>query len=208
MAKPASIKNILFDLGGVILDINIQATLKKFYELGFPAELMQYPLSMNTDLFFKYETGKLSADEFRNEIRKVTGVEMPDKAFDDAWTAMLLRIPKERTDLLKVLAKRYDLYMLSNTSSLHVPVFEKMYLESAGVSMHDVFTKIYYSHEIGYYKPDAEAWGYVINDAGIEPGETLFLDDSIQNIKASLELGFKAIHIHEKINLLNLGFDL
>jgi FMN phosphatase YigB (HAD superfamily) len=208
MAKPASIKNILFDLGGVILDINIKATLKVFYELGFPAELLQYPFSMNTDLFFKYETGKLNEDEFRNEIRKVTGVELTDETFDEAWTAMLLRIPKERTELLKVLATRYNLYMLSNTSSLHVPVFEKMYLESAGVSMHDVFTKIYYSHEIGYLKPDAEAWEYVINDAGIEAGETLFLDDSIQNIKASLELGFKAIHIHEKINLLNLGFDL
>ncbi len=208
MAKPASIRNILFDLGGVILDINIQATLKMFYELGFPAELLQYPFSMNTDLFFKYETGKLNEDEFRNEIRKVTGVELTDETFDEAWTAMLLRIPKERTELLNVLATRYNLYMLSNTSSLHVPVFEKMYLESAGVSMHDVFTKIYYSHEIGYLKPDAEAWEYVINDAGIEAGETLFLDDSIQNIKASLELGFKAIHIHEKINLLNLGFDL
>ena len=208
MAKPASIRNILFDLGGVILDINIQATLKMFYELGFPAELLQYPFSMNTDLFFKYETGKLNEDEFRNEIRKVTGVELTDETFDEAWTAMLLRIPKERTELLNVLATRYNLYMLSNTSSLHVPVFQKMYLEFAGVSMHDVFTKIYYSHEIGYLKPDAEAWEYVINDAGIEAGETLFLDDSIQNIKASLELGFKAIHIHEKINLLNLGFDL
>ncbi len=208
MTKPESIRNILFDLGGVILDINVQATLKSFYELGFPAELMQYPHSMNTDLFFRYETGKLDADEFRNEIRKVTGAEFSDKAFDKAWTDMLLRIPRERTDLLNLLAKKYNLYMLSNTSSLHVPVFEKMYQESAGISIHEVFKKIYYSHEIGYHKPDAEAWKYVMRDAGIKPGETLFLDDSIQNIKASLELGFRAIHIHEKINLLNLGFDL
>jgi putative hydrolase of the HAD superfamily len=133
---------------------------------------------------------------------------MSDAAFDKAWTAMLLRIPKERCDLLKALSKRYDLYMLSNTSDLHTPVFEKMFRETAGMEMFDLFTKIYYSHEIGFHKPDREAWEYVINDAGIKPAETLFLDDNIHNIKASQELGFQAIHIHERTNLLDLGFDL
>jgi putative hydrolase of the HAD superfamily len=208
MEQATPIKNILFDLGGVILDIDVQATLKKFYELGFPAQLMQYPHSMDTDLFFKYETGKLSVGEFRDEIRKVAGVEMSDAAFEEAWTAMLLRIPGERCDLLKALSKRYALYMLSNTSDLHTPVFEQMFRESAGMDMHALFTKIYYSHEIGFRKPDREAWDYVVKDAGIHPGETLFLDDNIHNIKASQELGFQAIHIHERTTLLDLGFDL
>ena len=208
MAKPPNIKNILFDLGGVILDINVQATLKTFYELGFPAQLMQYPHSMNTDLFFKYETGKMKVDQFRKEIRKISGVDVSDEVFDEAWNSMLVRIPLERTKLLIALTKRYDLYRLSNTSDLHAPVFEKMFKEAAGMKMHDLFTKIYYSFEIGYLKPDLEAWEYVINDAGIKPEETLFLDYNIQNIKASQELGFQAIHIHERTNLMDLGFDL
>ncbi len=208
MAKPPNIKNILFDLGGVILDINVQATLKKFYELGFPAQLMQYPHSMNTDLFFKYETGKMKVEQFRDEIRKVSGVDVSDEVFDEAWNSMLVRIPRERIELLKVLANRYSIYMLSNTSDLHAPVFEKMFEETAGIKMQNLFTKIYYSHEIGYLKPDLDAWKYVINDAGIKPEETLFLDDNIQNIKASQELGFQAIHIHERTNLMDLGFDL
>ena len=208
MAQAPNFKNILFDLGGVILDINIQATLKRFYELGFPAELMHYPDSMQTDLFFKYQTGKLETEQFRNEIRKAAGVEMSDQIFDEAWNAMLVGIPRERASLLKVLSKRYNLYLLSNTSALHVEVFEKMYLDSAGESMQDVFDKIYYSHEIGWHKPDREAWEYVIKDAAIKPEETLFLDDSIHNIKASQELGFQAIHIHERTTLMNLGFDL
>ena len=74
--------------------------------------------------------------------------------------------------------------------------------------MHDAFTKIYYSFEIGRHKPDLEAWKHVIRDAGINSQETLFLDDNIHNIKASQELGFQAIHIHERTNLMNLGFDL
>jgi putative hydrolase of the HAD superfamily len=208
MAQPPNFKNILFDLGGVILDINVQATQKYFYELGLPAELMQYPHSMTTDLFFKYETGKLDTDQFRDEIRLRTGVEMSDQAFDEAWNAMLVRIPEERTALLKVLSTRYNLYMLSNTSSLHVKVFEKMYLDAAGESMHKIFKKIYYSHEIGCHKPDREAWEYVIRDAAIKPEETLFLDDNIHNIKAAQELGFQAIHIHERTQLMNLGFNL
>ena len=208
MGQASNIKNILFDLGGVILDINVQATLKQFYELGFPAELMQFPNSMTTDLYFKYETGKLNTEQFRNQIRKAAGVEMTDRAFDEAWSAMLVRFPEERVALLNELSKRYKLYMLSNTSALHVKVFEKMYLASAGESMHQVFDKIYYSHEIGWHKPDREAWEYVIKDAAINPEETLFLDDNIHNIKASQELGFKAIHIHERTSLMSLGFDL
>ncbi len=208
MGQAPNFKNILFDLGGVILDINVQATLKQFYELGFPAELMQFPNSMTTDLYFRYETGKLDTEQFRNEIRKAAGVEMTDHVFDEAWNAMLIRFPEERIALLKRLSKRYNLYMLSNTSSLHVKVFEKMYLEVAGEPMQEVFKKIYYSHEIGWHKPDLEAWEYVLNDAHIKAEETLFLDDNIHNIKASQELGFQTIHIHERIQLMSLGFDL
>jgi len=127
---------------------------------------------------------------------------------DEFTNAMIVRVPEERTALLKVLAKRYDLYMLSNTSALHAPVFEKMYKHAAGISIQEAFKKIYYSFEIGCHKPDLEAWEYVINDAKILAEETLFLDDNIHNIKASQELGFQAIHIHERTHLMNLGFDL
>ncbi len=208
MTQLPNIKNILFDLGGVILDINVQSTLKRFYELGFPAELLQYPYHMTTDLFFNYETGKIGTDEFRNEIRKKTNAGITNGEFDEAWNAMLIGVPEERTALLKELSGRYNLYMLSNTSALHVPVFEKMFKEAGGVSMQKIFTGIYYSFEIGWHKPDLEAWEFVIRDAVINPGETLFLDDNIQNIKASQELGFQAIHIHERTNLMNMGFDL
>ena len=198
----------MFDLGGVILDIDVQATLKRYYELGFPQELLKYPLNIDTDIFYNYQVGKTGTEEFRNDLRHFSGVDASDRELDDAWNAMIVRIPEERTKLLQNLQKHYNLYMLSNTSPLHVTVFEKMYLERAGMPMHDVFKKIYYSYEIGSHKPDHDAWKYVINDAGISPEETLFLDDTIHNIKASQELGFQAIHIHERTSLTDLGFDL
>jgi putative hydrolase of the HAD superfamily len=208
MAQPQPIKNILFDLGGVILDIDVQATLKQFYELGFPADLLQYPMNMNTDLFYKYEIGLYDTETFRDKIREKTRIDFTNETFDMAWNAMIVKIPEERTQLIKVLAERYDLYMLSNTSPLHVPVFEQMYLEASGISMKKAFKKLYYSFEIGCHKPDLEAWEFVIHDAGIKPQESLFLDDNIHNIKAAQELGFQVIHIHERTTLINLGFDL
>lgn len=201
-------KNILFDLGGVILDIDVQATLKRFYELEFPSELLQYPNNMTSDLFFRYETGKIGTVEFRNELRRISGQDVSDEELDKAWNAMILRIPQERTQLLDRLKGRYKLYMLSNTSALHAPVFEQMYLKVAGKTMKSLFEKVYYSFEIGWHKPDSEAWEHVIADAGIVPQETLFLDDNIHNIKASQELGFQAIHIHERTSLTDLGFNL
>ena len=89
-------------------------------------------MNMTSDLFFRYETGKISTTEFRNEIRKITGLDFSDEALDEAWNAMIVRIPRERTQLLEKLKERYELYMLSNTSPLHVPVFEQMYLKKPG----------------------------------------------------------------------------
>jgi FMN phosphatase YigB (HAD superfamily) len=208
MPEQADIKNILFDLGGVILDIDVQATLSRFYELGFPPVLLQYPHNMNTDLFFRYETGKIGTREFLNEMRTISGVDVADEVLVEAWNAMIVRIPAERTSLIARLGERYNLYMLSNTSPLHVPVYETMFREAGGRDMHRVFKKLYYSYETGWHKPDREAWEHVVKDAGILPQETLFLDDNIYNIKASKELGFQAIHIHERIRLTDLGFDL
>jgi len=208
MSQPPKFRNILFDLGGVILDINVGATQQKFYELGLPAMFLRYPENMLTDLFFRYETGKIDTAEYRDEVRRLSGLDLRDEAIDKAWNAMLVGIPPARTTLIARLKERYRLYMLSNTCPLHSPVFEKMYLDAAGVSMHNVFDRIYYSYEIGYHKPDLEAWEYVIRDAGIHPGETLFLDDNIHNIKASQELGFQAIHLHERLSMTDLGFDL
>lgn len=208
MRKKEPIRNILFDLGGVILDIDVNATLSRFLELGFPPALLKYPMNMDTDLFYRYETGKIGTAAFREGIRRASGVEVADEDLDQAWNAMIVKIPGERVRLIARLKERYTLFMLSNTSPLHAPVFEKMYFEAAGIPMEEVFSKIYYSYRIGCHKPDHEAWEHVIRDAAIRPSETLFIDDNIHNIKASQELGFQAIHIHERTSLTKLGFDL
>jgi glucose-1-phosphatase len=208
MANITSLKNILFDMGGVIIDLNVSATLEAFYNMGFPAELLNYPENYNTDIFYRYETGAISTKEFRDAIRKETGLNFEDAAFDKAWRAMLLGIPAERIELIKKLKEKYNLYILSNTSPLHTPVFETLFLQNGGISMKGLFNICFYSNEIGFSKPDDSSYRYVLENAGIVAEETLFLDDNIQNIKAAQALGFNAIHISEHRGIEDLGFDL
>ena len=207
MNHPSGFKNILFDLGGVILDLNVHGTLEAFLNLGFPKKLLNYPENIHTDVFFKYETGKITTEQFRKEIREYSGLKFSDPDFDNAWCMMLARVPKVRTDLLQSLAKDYKLFMLSNTSELHIERFSNMFFETAGYPLEEVFTKLFYSHEIGYHKPDPKAFECVIREAAILPEETLFLDDNIHNIKAAQELGFRAIHITQNLKMENVGYD-
>lgn len=208
MENFSSLKNILFDMGGVIIDLNVNATLEAFYNMGFPAELLNYPENYNTDIFFRYETGKVSTGEFRDAIREASGIRFEDKTFDDAWKAMLLDIPAERIELIRKLAQKFNLYILSNTSELHTPVFEQLFLQNGGISMKALFKQCFYSNEIGCHKPDDSSFRYVLDQAGIQAEETLFLDDNLHNIKAAQALGFNAIHINEWKGLEDLGFDL
>ena len=207
MKNFSSLKNILFDLGGVILDLNVSATLERFLNLGFPKELLNYPENYETDIFFNYETGKTSTDEFRSAIRKSSGVNFSDKEFDEAWCAMLIGVPESRTRLLQPLSKVYNLYILSNTSELHMRHFNQMFHDTAGYKLSDVFTHGFYSHETGWHKPDPGAFKDVLKKAKIKASETLFLDDNIHNVKAAKELGFNVIHITENLRMEDIGFD-
>lgn len=207
MEKQPTLKNILFDLGGVILDLDVNGTLEAFFNMGFQKELLRYPENFDTDIFFNYETGKISTSEFRDAIRKLSGVQFTDNEFDEAWCKMLAHVPAKRTGLLHSLSNDYKLYILSNTSPLHIEVFSNMFRETAGFPLKDVFTKCYYSHEIGLHKPDPQAFNYVLEDAGIKAAETLFLDDNIHNVKAAKELGFNVIHITDNLRMEDIGYD-
>ncbi len=208
MTNFSSLKNILFDLGGVILDLDVNATLQSFYEMGFPKEFLSYPENFHTDLFFRYETGKISSGQFRDAIRKRVGMELSDEDIDRAWTAMLAGVPAGRTKIIGELSRRYDLFILSNTSPIHIRVFEQMYHESAGIPLSDHFKQCFYSHETGFHKPDPKAFRDVLKRGAIKAGETLFLDDNMHNVKAAKELGFHAIHISDHLRFEQLGFDM
>jgi glucose-1-phosphatase len=190
------IKNIIFDLGGVILNINFQLTYTAFGELGIKDFTSLYNQFKGSPLFDDLETGKVEKEEFLNELRKHTQEGTTDEQIIAAWNAMLLDFPLRRLQILQQLRQHYGLYLLSNTNAIHMEAFNNILQKSRGIpSLADFFDKAYYSHLIGLRKPGKEAYQYVLDQNGLNPAETLFIDDTLPNIDGAKEVGIETIHL-------------
>ncbi len=199
-----NIKNIIFDLGDVILNIDIPKTVRAFAELSGHSDQHLQRVFTENELFRKFETGSLQEEGFRNLVREI--LEMPglgDTDIDNAWNALLLDIPPARIALLQKLADRYNLYLLSNTSSIHITKVNQILHETSGVGdLQQLFKKVYLSYEMGVMKPDSRIFQDVLEKAGIEAGETLFLDDNLANVEAAGKLGIHIIHVQKPTTIL------
>jgi len=190
------IKNIIFDLGGVILNIDYQATNKAFTDLGVTDFHSLFSQFKGNKLFDDLETGKVSNEEFLTEMQKHTPAGTTEQQIIDAWNAMLLDFPLRRLQILQQLRQHYSLYLLSNTNAIHMAAFNKILEESRGIpSLAAFFDKAYYSHLIGYRKPDKKSYQLVLDENGLKPEETLFIDDTLPNIEGATAVGVQTIHL-------------
>ena len=204
----AKTKNILFDLGGVLLNINYHKTQQAFKDLGFDDFEEMYTQYTADALFEELETGKVSADEFYNKIMKGRAghITRPQVAF--AWNNMLLDFRENSLTFLEKLAERYGLYLLSNTNEIHLNAFEQILKNQTGLeSLDKFFTKAYYSHRVNLRKPNNDIFEFVLADAGIKAEETLFIDDSWNNIGAAKKLGFKTHLLLPGETIENLDYE-
>lgn len=193
---PHSIKNIIFDLGGVIININYQKAIDAFKKLSKADCTIEFNQKAQSGLFDDLETGRISEAVFREKVREYYQVEGTDEEIDDAWNAMLLEIPAERVELLRKLRKKYKIYLLSNTNAIHLIGFNKIVEKSFGIpNLDSLFDKSYYSHLVGERKPDAAIFEKVLNDNNLKPEETLFIDDSIQHIESAGAMGIHTLHL-------------
>lgn len=184
------IKNIIFDLGGVLINLNKKACVNRFLELGVYniEELITHYCQKGT--FLDFELGTINTGEFREEIKRSTRNNLNDHDIDDAWKRFLLDIPDQKLDLLLRLKEKYHLFLLSNTNEIHFDQAKKEFLKS-GMDAEDIFRKLYLSYEIHLAKPGKEIFEYVIRDAGIKPEETYMIDDASSNIETARLLGFQ-----------------
>lgn len=201
--KNPKVKNIIFDLGNVILNIDIPRTIGIFSEwTGLrPEEVAK--LFAENDLFKNYETGHWDDQTFLNQVRHIAnGPNWLDEHIIDAWNTLLLDIPADRIELLQELNKNYRLFLLSNTSPIHIRKVNQILFETAGISdLSELFEKVYYSYELGCMKPDAIIYEKVLEDAGILPEESLFLDDNADNIAGAVAAGITSIHVAHPLTI-------
>ena len=188
----SEIKNIIFDLGGVLIDIDYNKTINAFKELGIPNFEEMFSQFKASDLFEKLETGDISEEDFYSTIKKDIPVPVTDLQIENAWNAILLDFRKESLDYLTFLQPKYNLYLLSNTNSIHYRSFQNLFKKETGKPSLDIyFIKAWYSHLIHLRKPYAAIYDFIVKEESLNPKETLFIDDSINNIESAAKVGLQ-----------------
>lgn len=188
------IQNLIFDFGGVIIDIDYEAVRKAFEDIGMQDVQSFYKHDDHSKLVKDMETGLLSENDFRDTIIQKIGLDLSYEKFDSAWNAIIKDVPAERVQLLEELSKHFRLYLLSNTNIIHYRKYTDDFEKKYGKSLRDMFKKAYFSHEIKLRKPDKSIFTWVLNDAGIKAENSMFIDDSEINIQAAEEVGLKTLY--------------
>ena len=204
-----SIKNIIFDFGGVICDLEIQRSVDKFKEFG-PSKNKHKGTKKQRDKEFEllvsaYETGLITSEQFRNEIRNFYRVPPSDQAIDDAWNALLVGIPESRIRLLENIRNNYQIFMLSNSNEIHyLKYLEDLRQQYGYKNFEELFEKAYFSYRLHLKKPDHAIFRLVLDENKLDPINTLFIDDTLVHVKAAGELGINGYHLPEGEDITGL----
>jgi len=179
------IDTIIFDFGDIFINLNKQGTISGLQKLGLT--------EWNTDLDrlnLLFETGDISYDDFLAGFQK----QLPNASIEEilkAWNAVLGDFPSYRLDFLKELSKKYRLFLLSNTDSIHINTFEKRTGKPFYTDFYNCFEKVHFSFEIRKRKPNAESYQHLIDEHNLVPQQTLFVDDKKENTDAAAALGLQ-----------------
>ena len=199
MIDLTGVKNIIFDYGGVIINIDFKHTINAFKELGFLNIEESIFQSKGSNLLEKTEKGQITIKDFRDEVRLISKKKLTNEQIDFAWNALLLDMPTERIRLVEDLKTRYRVFLLSNTNVIHYTKYLKSLQQEFGYNdFNSLFEKAWFSHELGMIKPTKEIYNYVLNDASILANETIFIDDSEVNIKGAKMVGLKVYHLKDE----------
>jgi len=192
----ANIKNIIFDLGGVIINLDMPRTNRAFEALGITQFDSIFSQLSQISLFDDFDKGLISEQIFFSTLKSQFGLPQPIEALEQAWNAMLLDFPAHRLQQLLDYKKRYNTYLLSNTNATHVRAFEKTLADSHSVAnLQPFFNKVYYSCEINLRKPDKAIFEWVLQENGLQAAETMFIDDTLMHVEAARSVGIHAHHL-------------
>jgi HAD superfamily hydrolase (TIGR01509 family) len=190
-----TIKNIIFDLGGVIMNLDVPKTIRALHKIGIKKIVNNTGHNYHNSFFYDFEVGTITEEQFLESLQKLSKKKLSFSEIKEAWNEMILEIPKDRIDFLQNLKEDFNLFLLSNTNSIHQKKYLTEFNEKYKFSLNTLFKKPYYSHEIGIRKPNAEIFNFVLRDSSLIADETLFVDDSLTNIKSAENSGINTFHI-------------
>lgn len=189
------VKNIIFDFGQVLLNIDPNLSAKAFMNLGIREGVDFWGGRASSDLLIGLEKGIITPDEFRKEaLEKLVSGVTPQQV-TDAWNALLLDLPVERVEKLINLKNEYRLFLLSNSNQIHYECYMSRFEKEFGFGLGNLFEKLWFSHQLGLVKPDPAIFSFVLNEAGLNPEETLFIDDTLVHVESARSLGIKTWHL-------------
>jgi putative hydrolase of the HAD superfamily len=199
------IKNIIFDLGGVILDIDESIVYKELEKMGISTSELAHSKEF-MEIMSKFDTGIYTAPTFRKKTKALLGLEkMTDQKFDSIWNAMLLDIPRERIEAIEQVKKHYKIFLMSNSNVIHYDLYVRdMQLRFGYNEFDKLFNKSYFSFAEHLEKPDPRFFELILDHEHLLPEETLFIDDTAKNIAAAKELGIRTYHIRRDELVRNL----
>jgi len=189
----SEIKNIIFDLGGVIVNLDIPKTISEFNKLSSKPFESIYTQLQQTPIFDLFDKGQINERDFFIELKPFLNASVTNHQMLLAWNAMLLDFPKHRLDVLNNIKTKYRLFLLSNTNETHIAQFENdLFVQHGFKNLEPFFEKVYYSCRVGMRKPDEEIFQYVLSQNNLNAKETVFIDDSPQHIDGALKTGINA----------------
>ena len=187
------IENIIFDFGGVLYNIDLERSMNAFKSLGF--DLPEFKNEIHP-IFIDLEIGNLSPTSFVKRLQILSTDHLTEKDILHAFNHILIGIDPEKVFDLYKIRNKYQLFLLSNTNSIHYKTFsEEIKNNKSTADFYNLFNKQYYSHKLGMRKPDLQIFKYVLNDSKLNPIGTLFVDDSYENLTAAASLGIQTFWI-------------
>lgn len=198
------IRNIIFDLGGVIINLDMELTQQAFKKLAGERLVPLFNYTVQDEVFKLFEVGAIDSEVFIARLQELIGNGSKEEV-TDAWNAMLLDIPTERVALLRELKTKYRTFLFSNTNQIHFEGFNQILFDAHGLPTLDpLFEKVYFSHTMGMRKPDVASFEQIIAENGLVPEETLFLDDTAGHLEGAKAAGLKTVLVSAENDILGI----
>ena len=195
---------LLFDLGGVLIDVDYHKTIDAFAQLGVQNPSDLYNQFGQNQLFDQYEKGEVSSKFFLEQLKTLTKIDTIESDIVIAWNAMIGDFPTEKLDFIAELSQHNPCFLLSNTNEIHLKKAIENLQKTAFKNIDDLFIKCYYSHIIGKRKPEVETFKWVVDQMGMEANKVLFIDDSPQHIEGAKKAGLQVIYYKEASDLFSM----